>query len=130
MVKDEELLRLARIDAPERADVLASVSPPAARRYWRELLDVAAEASREDAAQIESPAKPLGRSEQDATKAMRELAHERAAALGIAPELLARRRDLDACVRAHRTTGTLPPRFRGWRYHCVGTQFESLLRQS
>ena len=127
VVKDDELLDLAQRDCPDRDAVFASLSPPAARRYWREVIDVVAAANRDDSETLLAPPKPLGRADQAAAQRMRELAHAQASVLGVAPELLARRRDLEACVRTYRATGRLPPRFLGWRYHSIGAQFESLL---
>jgi len=130
VVKDDELLRLAQIDAPTRDDVFAAIVPPAARRYWRELLDVVAAANLDDGVAVPAPQRPLGRADQEAVRALRDAAQAHAAALGVAPELLARRRDLEACVRVYRASGALPPRYLGWRYHCVGAEFESLLDRS
>ena len=45
----------------------------------------------------------------------------------MAPELTARKRDIEALVRYHREHGELPDSFRGWRRNLLGDAFRDLL---
>ena len=68
-----------------------------------------------------------GPSQAAAFKQLRDLGRSRAAALGMAPELLSRRRDLVACLHHHAAEGELPESHRGWRWPVVGADFTAVL---
>jgi ribonuclease D len=129
VVKDEELLDLVVLERPDREAIFERLHPGAARRYWREILDELQAADAEDeSVSLDPVPRPLGRAENDAVKALKDRATARAEALGMAPELLARRRDLEACVRAFAETGHLSATFgEGWRSTLLGPEFEEVL---
>lgn len=132
VVKDEELLALVVVDRPDRETVFHTIHPGAARRYWHDLLTEieAADAEPRDIPIAPVP-RPLGRPENDAVKALKDVATARAEALGVAPELLGRRRDLEACVRTFADTGELSPVFgQGWRRALLGPDFERVLKSA
>ena len=124
-VRDEHLLALAESPSPTRALVFGMLPKGVARRYADDLLRAHAEGLREDAPPV--PAPPLSPREGGVLKAMRDFARSRAEALGIAPELLARRRVLEACIRHFRDYRELPGSLR-WRLELVGERFAELLQ--
>ena len=124
-VRDEHLLTLAQADAPTRALVFELLPGGVARRYADALLRAHAEGLAEDAPR--PPDRPLSPREGGVLKAMRDFARSRAEALGFAPELLARKRILEGCIRYFRDTGELPGSL-GWRMELVGERFSELLR--
>jgi hypothetical protein len=58
---------------------------------------------------------------------MREAARSQARALDFAEELLARKRDIEECVRHFLDTGELSGAYAGWREPLVGEEFRSIL---
>lgn len=124
-VRDEHLVALAEAASPTRALVFRLLPKGIARRYADELLRAHAEGLRDNAPPVPEP--PLSPREGGVVKAMREFARTRAEALGMAPELLARRRVLEACVRHFRDYRELPGSLR-WRLELVGERFSELLR--
>ena len=124
-VRDEHLVVLAEAASPTRALVFRLLPKGIARRYADELLRAHAEGLEDDAPPV--PERPLSPREGGVVKAMRDFARTRAEALGIAPELLARRRVLEACVRHFRDYRELPGSLR-WRLELVGERFSELLR--
>ena len=124
-VRDEHLVTLAEARSPSRALVFRLLPKGIARRYADDLLRAHAEGLEDDAPPVPEP--PLSPREGGVVKAMRDFARSRAEALGIAPELLARRRVLEACVRHFRDYRELPGSLR-WRLELVGERFSELLR--
>ena len=124
-VRDEHLVVLAEAASPTRALVFRLLPKGIARRYADDLLRAHAQGLEEDAPPVPDP--PLSPREGGVVKAMRDFARTRAEALGIAPELLARRRVLEACVRHFRDCRELPGSLR-WRLELVGERFSELLR--
>jgi ribonuclease D len=58
---------------------------------------------------------------------LRDIAAETANRLGMAVELLARKRDVEACVRHYEAQHVLPAWFSGWRDELVGDSFLQVL---
>jgi ribonuclease D len=73
------------------------------------------------------PEPPLTKAESAVVRELRDVAVARANELGLAPELLSRKRDLEACVRHYALHGALSEAFRGWRHSLVGVPFEAAL---
>ena len=125
VVWDEHLSAFAQRDALRVADVEQALPWGIARRYARQLVDAHREGA---AAPPESPLpRPLSSAQNRLVAKLRTVGQRRAADLGMAPELLARRRDLEECVRCHQANGRLPELFQGWRHALVGEQFAALL---
>ena len=61
-------------------------------------------------------------------KRMRDVVRAASDKLGLAPELLGRRRLIEACVRRFLATGDLPEALLGWRAPLLGARFLELLR--
>ena len=74
------------------------------RRFDSQLLEV--HQRKEKTEQIvEQPDRPLSPSQGARLKVLRDLAREVANSLGLAPELLARKKDVEACLRHFNATG-------------------------
>ena len=93
-----------------------------ARRYEADL--VAAWSEGEDAAAHPPAAQaPLGGAANAVVRRLRDIARGRAEDLGMAPELLARKREVEACVRHYLATRELSEAYLGWRAPLVGEAF-------
>ncbi len=128
IVRDEHLVRLAEPDTLTAEDLTDVLPRGVARRYQQDLLN----AHWEGADRGEHPPAgdaPLGNASTGAVRELRSIAREQAEALGMAPELLARRREVEACVRHYAATGELSEAFRGWREPLVGEAFRGCLEQ-
>ncbi len=133
---DEILVEIARaveLTADELQQLLrrAAADRKAARRpaaLADEILALVQEADRlaEDALP-ERLDQPLSRADNAVITAMRDVAVARAEELEFAPELLARRKELEHCMRHYLVTGQLSDAYTGWRYAQVGAAFERLL---
>lgn len=114
LVRDPLLLTMAQRE-PLTEDDLASLLPKrAAVRFAPALL----EAHRQGLADPSPPArppKPLPRAGNDVVKKMQAVVRAAAERLGMAPELLARRRDLVSAYRCFQERGALTAHFDGWR---------------
>lgn len=124
VVWDETVMALAQSDG-ESEDVLRRLLPRRLfERYGQELLDELLERRDEPAA---PPATPLTPEQGGRVKKMRELANATAAQIGIAPELLSRKRDIEACVRSWLDTGEPSDVYKGWRRDVLGAEFFAAL---
>jgi ribonuclease D len=130
VLTDDVLLRLASIDVLTRQDVERLVEAPAVRRQAAALVAASAGGNACEEASLPSPLDvPLDRAEMQVVKQLKERGREVALTLGIAEELLARRRDLETCVREFRAGGRCTT-FDGWRAPLVRTDFEAILRNA
>lgn len=88
-------------------------------------------ASAPDAQSVEPIPRPLHVIWNTRLKRLKALGRERAEALDIAPELLLRRRDLEALIRTGGDDGhyELPPGLQGWRQKVIGDDLLVKLRQ-
>jgi ribonuclease D len=135
-VADDVLVDIAQREALDRDDLSrilrrASGERRAGRKVQGlvdEMLELVAEAGRlADEALPQTLEPPLSRAESAVVRQLRDHAAARAAELGFAPELLARRRDLEQCLRHYLTYRELPPAYSGWRYPLLGPAFENIL---
>ena len=121
VVWDEHLFEFARCAVLDLAEVQHRLPPGIARRYGQALVRAHGEGLK---APPEAPLpQPLGRKQGGVLKRLRAIGRGRAAELGIAPELLARQKDLEQCIRSYRATGRLSDGFRGWRKALLGAEF-------
>jgi ribonuclease D len=130
VVKDDVLISLAVVPVLSAADLQKQLPPGVVRRYGDALLEMHA-ASTVDA-DVDHPAagdQPLSGAEQDAVASLRSIGNERAQALGLAPELLSRKREVEACVRHYTLHGELSDLYRGWREPIVGDAFRARLER-
>lgn len=125
VVWDEHLLDFARRQRLTQSMIEARMPRRLARLYGEELLE-AHQLGREQP-ETQALPQPLSSGQAALAKQLRDIGRSRAAALGMAPELLSRRRDLIACLRHHRAHGELPQTHRGWRWSIVGADFAAIL---
>ena len=124
-VPDDALFTMARRERLSAADVLPLLPRRIARRYAGNLVEAHSQGL--DDADPPKPPRPLRRPDNDALRALRTAAQAEAERLGMAPQLLARKRDLEHVVRHHRQFGELPEAYRGWRGARVGDAFRDVL---
>ena len=123
---DDRLFVLARRDELRPADVASVLPRKVAARYGKAL----AKAHDAGLADADPPARvppPLKQAASAVVKEMRRVAREKAEELGLAPELLARKRDLEALCRHYRDHRALPESFAGWRANLLADRFDDLL---
>ena len=128
VLRDDVLVELAQASTLDGALLARTLPPGAVRRFGDEL--VRAHRSAADDEHPPAPERPLGSIAQGAANALREVALQRSESLGMAPELLGRRRDIEACVRHFAAHGELAPIYRGWREALVGDDFRSRLSRT
>jgi len=133
VIKDDVLMALAT-RLPADAVELAKIPGVDARQMARDgaalLALLEAVAALPEARLPPLPPQPLTSPASRALeKALREVAHQRAQDLGVAPEVLVTRRPLEALVRSTLERGEplLPPELDGWRRAVVG---EALLERA
>ena len=121
-VWDAHLVAIAETVSVTRGFLYDLLPQSVARRYADEILDAHDRGTEEDELPQALPA-PVTQREGQVIKDMRDFGRGRALELGIAPELLARRREVEACVLRFRGDGDLPVSMRGWRAPFVGKRF-------
>jgi ribonuclease D len=126
VVWDEHLLEFARTTQLEEEAVHELLPRNVARRYTAELLEEHRE-SVASAEALELLDRPLTQGQSQTSKALRHIARLEADALQLAHELLARKRDVEACIRHFLANGELSPAYGGWRHGVVGAQFQAIL---
>ena len=127
VVRDDDLVTVAEA-APISRDTLPELlSRGARRRYGKAIFSACVRGWSEHAQKPPDPLPgPLSRRQRAVVKRMRDVVRVEANRLGMAAELLARRRLVEACVRRFFATGNLPDL--GWRAPLVGERFLELLR--
>lgn len=129
-VRDEHLLVLARHDRLGVADIAAVLPRRTARRYGKILATVHRQGL-DDKDSVPAATRPLNRRDGEVVKALRDAGRRQSKHLGIAPELLARKRDLESDFRHFRVHRELPERYRnGWRRDVVADSFAGILSAS
>ena len=124
VVWDEHLFKFARIDVLSEADIRAALPGRVARKYAPGLLAAAQEPS---VIELQPIPMPLSSSQGLLVKELRTVGLDYAAKLRLAPELLCRKKDLEACVRSFVQTGELTPLFSTWRHSIVGDHYLAVL---
>ena len=128
VVWDDHLLRFARTEALTEEEVGQALPRNVARKYAAEIVREHAElVVRNDV--LPPLDRPLTQSQGQVSKALREIARKCADTLDVAHELVARKRDVDHCIRHFLETGELSPAYRGWRHALVGGEFQTVLRE-
>ncbi|RDE22653.1 ribonuclease D [Motiliproteus coralliicola] len=87
---------------------------------------------RDDQARIPAPERPLPSRCGAQLKQLKALVNERAEVLDIAPELMVKRKDMEALVRSQLDTGeaVLPAGLQGWRQQVIGNALQALLNEN
>ena len=107
------------------SDIFDELPKAIARRFAREI--VAEHRGGRSASPLALLDPPLNQSQGEASRKLRDQARTLAAELGMAQELLARKRDVEECVRHFVTTGELSPFYSGWREGVVADPFRMIL---
>ena len=126
VVADEPLFVMARRPQLAAADAARLLSKRVGARYGKALAAAHAAGLADDDPPRRAP-RPLKSQASQTVKRLRAVAQEAAEELGLAPELLARKRDVQALVRQHRDHGTFPAWFGGWRETLLGARFRDLM---
>lgn len=129
VVRDEHLLTLAQRDSVSREDLRELLPRGVQRRYGDDVLAAHARGTAE-AAHPPAAARPLGAAASNRVRHLRDLASREAAALGMAPELLGRKREIEACVRHFEDTGRLSDAYLGWRWPLLGERMLAYLEET
>ena len=125
VVWDEHLYEFATHTELPMSTIEELLPRTIARRYANEIERAHRNGT---ASPVESSlAPPLTHSQGGVLKRLRELARDEAVKLGMAPELLARKRSVEKCFRHFHATGDLSPEYRGWRSEVVGDAFLNVL---
>ena len=125
IVWDNHLMSLA-LEAQAGKETLQRLLPRnVEKRYGQALLD--AHAKGNQAPLPDLLAKPLTPGQTARVKALRAVAAEHASRLGFATELLARRKDVEQCLRSYQARAELSEHFQGWRDGILGDQFRQIL---
>jgi ribonuclease D len=125
IVHDTSLLELARQKPANRHGLSAieGMKPQSIRRYGETLLDLIDEHTASNRALAELPA-PLDREQRQLLSNYREKIEVKSESLDIAPELLARKKELELLVRSQcGGEAMLPPALAmGWRFDVIGKE--------
>lgn len=131
IVRDEVLVAVAEGFPLSRDALRGMLSRAAGRRYTDAMLSACARGWKERERTPPDPLPgPLSRRERAVVKRMRDVVRSMSDSLGLAPELLGRRRLVETCVRRFSATGDLPEALLGWRAPLLGERFLELLRSA
>lgn len=129
IVPDKVLLEVARLRPTDRQGLsrIEGMHPRILRRYGESLLALINDSAVEA---VESLPEPLPREARQILSDCRALVEQRAEELDMAPELLVRRRDLEALVRGKLVGNIeLPPALaEGWRRQVIGEELYNHVR--
>jgi ribonuclease D len=131
IVTGKSLLLVAkqRLDTKDDLKIVADLTPKQIRKYADEILLLSNEARQVSKDQYpEALQKPLARDMAPWMKKMQQLVREVADELQIAPEILARKKQLEALLASGRETGEykLPESLLGWRKPVIGDQLMAI----
>ena len=125
-VADEVLLVLARGSRLE-ASALTPLLPRRAAKRYLQALKQAHQAGLDDPNPPPPVPQPLGRLGNQIVKTLRTVVTDVAERLGMAAEMLARKRELEDVYRCYRDRGDLPELFFGWRGQVLGEPLREVL---
>jgi len=125
VVWDEHLLTFSQHEILQEKEVWALLPKPVARRYAEHL--VAEHRQGREADPLPKLEPPLTQSQGEISKKLRDVARSRAEKQQMSQELLARKRDVERCIRHFSATGELSPDYTGWREPLVGDSFRDIL---
>lgn len=125
VVRDEHLLVFAQRAGLDERTVRDVLPPPVARRYAAELIRAhRAGLEADPPPRLEAP---LSQRQGEISRALRALARAEAERRDMSQELLARKRDVEGCIRHFEATGELSEAYSGWREALVGAPFRRVL---
>jgi len=135
VIKEKVLVLIAReqLDNKEDLKTTAEMSPRQIRKYGDKVLLLAVEARQVPENQCPTLMdKPLGKETAALLKQLRSRVIEIAEQLQLAPEMLAKRRQLEELIKLIRDSGqyVLPGSLAGWRKEVIGDQLMALVRNA
>jgi ribonuclease D len=131
IAKDHVLMDMARKPPQHIAELSAftDLRPSTIRQFGQHLITLA----NDTPAHIVSPliTEPLNKTDAARAKELRSLVESIAAGVGLPPELLTKRQELEALVREYQPgqTLSLPARFEGWRGELLSSAINDLMQQ-
>lgn len=131
VLRDEWLVALAR--APRLTDNFLHEELPAGavRRFGDTLRAIhASPADDLDTVELELPEQPLTTGQSKRVQRLRDYARGVAEELGMAPELLSRKRDVEAWMREFLDSAALPTLAASWRAPLLSEAFKGLLQET
>ena len=131
VVKDEQLVAIAALADPDSTEIVRTLDFRTNRKYGKSIVD-AFEAGRSvPVDQYPEPAEaPLTKKQGDLVKQLKQFATTRAVELNMAPELLGRKRDIEATIRRFLKSGILADVHTGWRMDIVGEEFLNIMKRT
>lgn len=128
VIRDENLLALAEAQVLSR-EVLFELLPQGVARRFGDAVRAAWAGESPVEEPLEAPPQPLSQGQGKLVNALRDIGKGQAAQLGVAPELLARKRDVELALRSHLAGAGLARFEQGWRSDLLRESFNSLLAQ-
>ena len=125
---DDQLLALAQLTRINQHDLHAHLPAAICKRYGTQLLDTHS-AGQDDREGLQRLPKPFTSTENKRIKQLRACARERAEQLGMAPELLARKREVEAYARLAFDAPTQLHNYADWRAEVVGDDFLAIMAE-
>lgn len=125
VVWDEHLVTFAECRQLTEQQVWDLLPKPIAGRYADEL--VAEHRAGREAEPVKKIEPPLSQHQGEILKQLREVARAQAESLGMSQELLARKRDVESCIRYYSETGELSQTYSSWREPLLGDSFRDIL---
>jgi ribonuclease D len=121
VVWDEHLLEFARIEELSKQHVFDALPRGVANRYAEQLI-VHHTMAKDEALPAALP-RPLSAAQNAQLKALRATALDVVEGMELAPELLARKRDLEACLRHYLSHQQLSEPYQDWRGELLANKF-------
>ena len=125
-VWDTHLMKLAQSESAS-VRMLERMLPPGITRSYANAVLRAFDEGKSTTQLPEPLPRPFSPHQGKIVKLLRDVASETADRLGMAVELLGRKRDVETCVRHYETQRVLPSWFNGWRDELVGDSFLQIL---
>ena len=126
VVWDDHLYQFSKLRALSSRDVRNALPRAVANKFSQGLVDAHAEGL---SAEIPPGLPgPLSAQQNAVVKRLREVGRGKAEDLGLAPELLSRKREVEECVRIYVSEGTMSALFQGWRKEVVGDLFGEIFQ--
>ena len=131
LVKDEHLVLIASALPAALEELDGQGIPPGVIRRWgAELQDLVDQAKELSASELPSALPPpMSRADGERLKKFRKRAAQHARELGLAEELLARKRLLEPLFTPAVAMDDCPDALKGWRWEILGSDIETLLQE-
>ncbi len=135
IVSDRALVGLAKQNPAifAQLDAIEDLSAHAVKRYGKALLALLERCAGDDASRY-PPAlsKPLGRGQTALLKKLKALVRDKAEQLGVAPEIIVRKKDYEQLLRSAESGagGIAADSLSGWRHAIIGADLVDCVRQA